>query len=55
VDDTKAQSEVKKSLLSALRQKLVDEEGKIKDVTEEVLQTSAEVVDDDGVVHLKVE
>jgi hypothetical protein len=55
VDDTKAQSEVKKSLLSALRQKLVDEEGKIKDVTEEVLHTSDEVVDDDGVVHLKVE
>ncbi|KAJ9096398.1 hypothetical protein QFC21_005220 [Naganishia friedmannii] len=62
VDDTKAQSEVKKSLLSALRQKLVDEEGKIKEVTEEVLETSGgggaagvgEVVDD-GVVHLKVE
>ncbi|KAJ9106715.1 hypothetical protein QFC19_003027 [Naganishia cerealis] len=57
VDDNKAQSEVKKSLLKTLRQKLVDEEGKIKDVTEDVLEKGAWADDvvNDGVVHLKVD
>jgi hypothetical protein len=59
IDDSKAQSEVKKSLLNTLRQKLVDEEGKVKDVTEEVLKSDAGAdgmdVDEAGVVHEKVE
>jgi hypothetical protein len=60
IDDSKAQSEVKKSLLNTLRQKLVDEEGKVKDVTEEVLSggedgKANEEVDEAGVVHIKID
>ena len=60
MDDTKAQNEVKKSLLNTLRQKLVDEEGKVREVTEDVLRGEAEgeeegCVDEAGVVHVKVE
>lgn len=58
MDDTKAQNEVKKSLLNTLRQKLVDEEGKVRDVTEDVLRRGTEgegEVDEAGVVHVKVE
>lgn len=58
IDDSKAQSEVKKSLLNTLRQKLVDEEGKVKEVTEEVLKSDAAEgmdVDEAGVLHVKVE
>lgn len=58
VDDSKAQSEVKKSLLNTLRQKLVDEEGKVKEVTEELLRSDAGDgmdVDEAGVIHVKVD
>lgn len=61
IDDSKAQSEVKKSLLNTLRQKLVDEKGKVKEVTEDALsggedvKREGEVVDEAGVVHIKVE
>lgn len=50
---------MKKSLLNTLRQKLVDEEGKVKDVTEDVLEGGGAggegQVDEAGVVHVKVE
>ena len=61
MDDTRAQNEVKKSLLNTLRQKLVDEEGKVRDVTEDVLTNGDDAaegegkVDEAGVVHVKVE